>query len=92
MLQYLDSHYCIYNIISSICFIQGNCTWEEFGHWDSCSKTCGGGEQSRTRGIKEREAYGGEECTGESTEIRECNTAGCLGISYDLCIWFKLQI
>ena len=73
---------CNNAVIILINVIVGNCTWEEFGHWDSCSQTCGGGEQSRTRGIKQKAAYGGEECTGNTTETRECNTAGCLGTSY----------
>ena len=57
----------------------GNCEWEEFGHWGSCSQSCGGGEQSRTRLVKQREAYGGVACDGESTETRACNEALCAG-------------
>ena len=53
---------------------------EEFGHWGSCSKSCGGGVQSRSRGIKQTAAYGGQECAGDLTETRECNVAECLGM------------
>ena len=60
-------------------FSLGNCTWEEFGHWDSCSKSCGGGQQSRSRRIKQNAAYGGLDCVGESEEKRECNKAECKG-------------
>ena len=60
-------------------FWLGNCTWEEFGHWGSCSKSCGGGQQSRSRRIKQRAAYGGLDCVGEVEEKRECNNAECQG-------------
>ena len=66
--------------------ILGNCTWDEFGHWGLCSLSCGGGVQSRTRGIKQREAYGGEQCNGNSTETRECNVAACKGTIRASCL------
>ena len=66
--------------------ILGNCTWDEFGHWGLCSLSCGGGVQSRTRGIKQREAYGGEQCNGNATETRECNVAACKGTLRTPCL------
>lgn len=54
-----------------------DCEWDEWGEWDTCSKTCGGGEQSRSRLIKVREAFGGVPCPGNSTEVRPCAEDDC---------------
>ena len=60
--------------------ILGDCTWEEFSHWDTCSKSCGGGQQSRSRRIRQNAAYGGHDCIGALEEVRTCNTAACEGM------------
>lgn len=53
-----------------------DCSWETWGNWSSCSKTCGGGLQSRTR--RETPAkFGGLPCSGSAKEDDPCNTAGC---------------
>ena len=63
-------------------FNTGNCVWDDFGHWGSCSKSCGGGEQTRKREIKQKAAYGGDECVGNATETQACNEAECKGNRY----------
>ena len=44
----------------------------------SCSKTCGGGEQTFTRTCTNPSpANCGKPCEGESTKVDECNTQAC---------------
>jgi hypothetical protein len=54
-----------------------NCNWGNWNPMSQCSKTCGGGQQSRTR-IKLNEASnGGMSCQGGMTENKACNAQGC---------------
>ena len=61
-----------YNFFSLV-----DCQWNEWGSWESCPVTCGGGIQTRIRSKKVEEQFGGLECAGEDTESQTC---GC-----DLC-------
>ena len=61
-----------------------NCVWGTWDTWATCSKTCGGGVQVRTRKVDTHEENGGTACTGLSTEQQNCNTATCPAIN---CIW-----
>ena len=45
-------------------------------NWSECSKPCGGGTQTRTRGIASNALNGGS-CNVERTQSRECNTQPC---------------
>lgn len=53
------------------------CIWNEFGPWGTCSKTCGDGEQERTRTIKQKAAFGGTPCEPGPSETRPCNVKEC---------------
>lgn len=46
-------------------------SWSSWLGWSSCSVTCGGGLQTRTRTCV------GSGCTGQSRQSRSCNTGGC---------------
>jgi len=47
--------------------------------WDTCTETCGGGTQERTRTCTNpTPAYGGAACSGSTTESQACNTQSCL--------------
>jgi len=48
--------------------------WLEWSSWDSCSKSCNGGIQERTRTCE-----GGRKCEGRGREGRVCNTFSCEG-------------
>ena len=53
----------------------GYTTWSS---WDTCTVTCGGGTQGRTRSCTNpAPQYGGAACSGSSTGIQNCNTHHC---------------
>ena len=66
-------------ISSSIntCVFVVNCEWDNFSDWTSCSKSCGGGQQTRTRAVRILHQNGGTPCTGDETETQLCNTDLC---------------
>jgi len=53
-----------------------DCTWATWGHWSNCSKSCGGGTQTRIRN-ETAAKHGGLPCNGSTKEETVCNTAGC---------------
>ena len=57
----------------------------KYGAWtsySSCSKTCGGGSQKRTRKCDSpAPAHGGKECVGIAEQSRACNTQNCPGLN-----------
>jgi len=54
-----------------------DCLWGSYGEWSTCSKTCGGGERTRTRNETTPASNGGQECEGDSTETENCNQEEC---------------
>ncbi|CAH1773844.1 unnamed protein product [Owenia fusiformis] len=50
--------------------------WEEWSVWDSCTTSCGGGTQNRTR-VCSGPFYGGIECPATASEQRVCNSHHC---------------
>jgi len=53
-----------------------DCKMTPWTHWDPCSRTCGGGKESRGRLVIQRAENGGAEC-GDMQEERMCNTQLC---------------
>ena len=67
---------------STTCNTGINCcssTWVSWGSWGSCSKSCGGGTQTKY-GTKYSN-YNGQSCGSTSTSQR-CNTHSCCTIEY----------
>nr|XP_022339841.1 semaphorin-5B-like isoform X4 [Crassostrea virginica] len=58
------------------CPINGN--WGSWGSYGSCTKTCGGGTQQRSRSCNNpAPQYGGANCAGSSVSSQSCNTHNC---------------
>ena len=56
-----------------------DCKWGEYGNWTQCSKTCGGGNQIRTRVVATQARNGGKQCDGANTDLKLCNEFPCPG-------------
>ena len=54
--------------------------WTNWGAYDTCTKTCGGGTQTRRRSCTNpAPKNGGKSCQGESKEQKKCRTQQCPG-------------
>jgi len=53
-----------------------DCVWGSWSSYSSCSKSCGGGEKTKTRQKKTSEQNGGS-CLGQRTSTAVCNTHNC---------------
>ena len=54
-----------------------NCQYSAW-NWQKCTRTCGdGGTQSGTRTIIQQPINGGQECSGDLTSSRPCNSDPC---------------
>ena len=63
-----------------------NCVMGEWGQWNQCSKTCGGGHQSRSRSVTEAASCGGT-CEGTLRSSQSCNKKCCPSN----CVWAPWQ-
>ena len=57
-----------------------NCQWSDWTAWSDCSVSCGQGNRSTSRKIKEEAKYGGEKCYGRMQRYERCNDRSCPGI------------
>ena len=55
-----------------------NCQWGGWSQYSTCSKSCGGGTQAKSRSKTVKEKYGGK-CSNTYKETRACNTQNCPG-------------
>lgn len=52
--------------------------WSDWSGWSSCSKSCEGGFQVRTRTCTNpNPSNGGDACSGDTKEVATCNTGAC---------------
>lgn len=64
-----------------------------FSNYSACSKTCGGGVQSRTRSCANPlPQFGGKNCSGGYEETRQCNTQPCPSKNMDMLLDGKSNI
>ena len=54
-----------------------NCKWGSWSKFSSCSASCGGGSQLRTREISIPNSCGGVDCVGSSIDKRSCGEKCC---------------
>jgi len=54
-----------------------NQSWGGWSGWGSCSASCGGGTQTRSRSCNGTAEYGGSACSGSSSDSQSCNTQSC---------------
>ena len=53
--------------------------WGEWSDWDTCTATCGGGSQTRTRVCDNPPpTNGGNDCGADDTETQYCNEQSCI--------------
>lgn len=62
-----------------------DCLLSSWGRWSTCSKSCGGGFQHRSRRTLRDSKLGGKPCDGEMRQVQSCGTASC-GLAMD-CQW-----
>ncbi|XP_038045102.1 SCO-spondin-like [Patiria miniata] len=55
-----------------------DCTWNEWTKWSACTRTCGVGQQRRTRSFNPA-MYGGKECDNknDTVETKPCSLLAC---------------
>lgn len=64
---------------STILFVKAG-GWANWIAWTTCTVTCGGGSQVRTRLCNNpAPIYGGANCVGAGAETQTCNTQACSG-------------
>ena len=70
---------CIYCNENNLNKILVDCEW---GPWieSKCNATCGEASKTKTRKIKQKAAYGGQPCSGDSVVTKKCNLKPCPGI------------
>lgn len=54
-----------------------NCVVSDWSQWTTCSKSCGGGTQTRNRTIEVPAANGGTACPTEMSQTQVCNAHVC---------------
>ncbi|CAD7936457.1 unnamed protein product [Amoebophrya sp. A120] len=59
------------------CHSAADCQLSEWSSWGECSKSCGGGQQQKTRTIEVAAKFGGQPCTDPLVEIQGCNEQVC---------------
>ena len=56
--------------------------WSDWSNYDDCTVTCGTGSQSRSRECNSPvPSNGGSNCSGETSERRDCKDTECPGMS-----------
>ena len=85
--MHIVRHYEKYRIVATYVHkivnlaISVNGGWSAFGPWNVCSKTCDGGQQTRTRSCSNPPPWnGGTQCVGTSQETKSCSLEKCQGI------------
>ena len=57
-----------------------DCKWSQYGHWSSCSTSCGEGIKTKSRSVIQNAMNGGKECPGANEMVDACKLELCPGI------------
>eukprot|EP00397_Hematodinium_sp_SG-2012_P006578 GEMP01006612.1.p1 GENE.GEMP01006612.1~~GEMP01006612.1.p1 ORF type:complete len:1075 (+),score=211.21 GEMP01006612.1:97-3225(+) len=55
-----------------------DCALGDWSEWTPCDKTCGGGERSRNRSIRQDQVGDGKSCSGVLKDVSVCGGNSCL--------------
>lgn len=75
--------------ISPITCTGSSCIWSNWSPWSTCTASCGGGTQYRTRVISYNGTFGG--CIGSTTDTQACNTQSCTPVTTTFTMNSSLQ-
>lgn len=67
--------------------LEQDCVVSEWTAWDTCDKTCGGGQHSRQRQIMKFSSEGGKDCPGDLIQTRGCNRKPCSELDCEVGDW-----
>ena len=80
--QYIAFNVILYNLYIFNCLLLVDGGYSQWNSWNACSKSCGGGNQRRTRKCTNpKPAFGGKDCSklGPAEESQTCETRDCPG-------------
>ncbi|CAJ1456821.1 unnamed protein product [Effrenium voratum] len=71
-----------------------DCEWLDWTDWSVCTVSCASGTSGRSRVVKTASAYGGKDCTGDTSQQRQCDNADCpVDCVYsDWSAWMKCSV
>merc|ERR1711931_511042 len=75
--QWCFNGFCVYKSNRDVKPILAEAEWTHWHEWDECSRSCGVGVKYRTRECKKPEDSPLAKCTGDSNEMKICNTMDC---------------
>ena len=85
-----EKKFKLINVMLSVTVDGGFSNW---GSWGTCTVTCGGGTQVRTRSCSNpAPQYGGALCAGATSQSQGCNTQVCISKSSIYCFDFTQKL
>ena len=66
-----------------------DCQWGPYGEWMECTKSCGGGEKTRSRSKETSAENGGKDCPGNETDTTSCNEHSCPGNNVHMTLFLQ---
>lgn len=64
-----------------------DCVFSLWNEWSLCSKTCGGGQSSRSRVIDSHAQEDGKQCAGTLLEVKPCAMDSCADAAATMCTY-----
>ena len=87
-LSYIINHQ---NNIFIFIIIDLESLWTTWNAWFSCTESCDGGIQTRTRTCEDDSNSVVESCTGSSNQTRSCNDVACPGSYISMTIIVQIE-